>query len=239
LSVADNKIVIVDVAGLVNVTVPVNQLPLMRLEGVTVSELSSGGPTRSAAWRVVPLRVALMLAVVFVTPVAVVIANVADALPAGTVTEAGTVAAALSEESATVRFVAAAPVSATAPVAVPPAATAAGEIDSDASCAERTESDADAAYWFNVAVIVADVTAITGEVAIVNDALVRLASTVTVAGTDATAGISEERLMIVSTAAAVPSVTVPVAVLPPVVDEGEMLSASTESVAIVATPRPS
>ena len=132
--------------ALVSVTVAENVPPLMVLEGVTVIELSSDTPTRSVACRVTPARLAVMVATVLDAFADVVIGKVADEAPVATVTVWGTVAAVVSEESATAVFVAAVPVKVTVPVDVPPLATEAGETVIVASCGGRTVTTADAAY---------------------------------------------------------------------------------------------
>jgi hypothetical protein len=88
-----------------------------------------------------------MVTVVLATPATVVTVYVADELPAGTVTEAGTVAAAvLDEERPITKLAAATPFSVTVPVAVDPAATDAGAIVIDVSCGGMTNSTAVAVY---------------------------------------------------------------------------------------------
>ena len=132
--------------ALVSVTVAENVPPLMALEGVTVIELSSDTPTRRVACRVTPARLAVMVATVLLAFADVVIGKVADEAAAATVTAWGTVAAAVSEESATAVFAAAVPVKVTVPVDVPPAATEAGETVIMESGGGRTVTIADAAY---------------------------------------------------------------------------------------------
>jgi|SRR6266446_1331841 len=134
------------VAGLVRVMTPVALLPFTIVDGETANELNSEGPTSSAAVCVVPCNEAVIVAVVLLAPAGVVMENVADELPAAIVTVAGTLAAALLEESDTVRFAAAAPVKATLPVAVPPLGTVDGETVSEASCGARTYRLAEVVY---------------------------------------------------------------------------------------------
>ena len=132
--------------ALVSITVAENVPPLMALEGVTVIELSSDTPTRRVACRVTPLRLAVMVAVALLALAEVVMGKVADEAASATVTDWGTVAAAVLDESATAVFVAAVPVKVTVPVDVPPAGTEAGETVIVASCGGRTVNTTDAAY---------------------------------------------------------------------------------------------
>jgi hypothetical protein len=135
-----------DAAVPVSVTVPVADAPFRTEEGVIETAESSASANTSNACLVVPFKVAVMVTVVWVTPAVVEIANVALALPAAIVTDVGTVAATLFEESCTMRFVAAAPVSVTVPVAALPPMIVLGEIVSDASCAGITVNDCVAVF---------------------------------------------------------------------------------------------
>ena len=186
---------------------------------------------------VVP-RVAEMTAVVLVTA-AVVIVKVALELPAGMETDAGTDAAVLFDDSEIVRFVAAGPVTVTVPVAGLPPTIVDGEIVKDARSAGTTTIEAAAEYWFSVAVTVAPVGLVTGEVVTAKGAVVAPALTMAVPGTPAAAELLDVRTMVVSTAAGVLSVTVPLATFPPARLAGATFSESIEIVAMVSTPRPS
>src|SRR5215472_2890018 len=79
-------------AGPLNVTVPVDELPLVTLVGFSVREASAGGTTVSELVWVTPLKEAEMLIEVAVATAEVVTANAALDAPSGTVTDAGTLA---------------------------------------------------------------------------------------------------------------------------------------------------
>jgi len=81
-------------AGPVNVTVPVDELPLVTLVGFSVREASAVGTTVSVLVWVTPLKEAEMLIEVAVATAEVVTENSALDVPAGTVTDAGTLATA-------------------------------------------------------------------------------------------------------------------------------------------------
>src|ERR1019366_438738 len=131
------------------VIVPV-AAPLVMLlrtdDGEIESDASSASARVRVAVRVMPVRVAVIVAVLFATPAAVVIENVAVALPAGTVTEAGTVTAASFDESETTRLAAAVPFSVTVPVAGLPTSTDDGDMPSEDNCAGKTENGVVAEY---------------------------------------------------------------------------------------------
>ncbi len=109
------------------VTVPVELLPPITLVGVLVRELKAAGLTVSVAVFVTP-KVALMTAVDCDATPRVVTVNVAEVLPAATVTDTGTVAAAVLPLCSvnTLPPVGAAAVSCTVPVELLPPTTAVG-----------------------------------------------------------------------------------------------------------------
>jgi len=80
----------------------------------------------------------VIITVILVVPAVVVTENVPVELPAGTIMEAGTLAAALLDESEIVVSVAAAPVSVTIPVPVVPPVIGFGDTATDASWGART-----------------------------------------------------------------------------------------------------
>jgi hypothetical protein len=155
----------------------------------------------------------------------VVIANVADVAPAGTVTLAGTAAETLELVSVTNTPPAgAAPLSVTVPVTPAPPTTDAGFTVTDLS-----ETEAAAGFTVSaavletapfVAVIVTAVTAVTVDVVTVNVAVVAPAATVTDTGTDATALFDASVTTKPPAGAADVRVTVPVLDVPPVTDVG-------------------
>ena len=111
-------------AGLLSVTVPVAVPPPVTLPGDMPSELSAdaaaAGFTEMVAVRVAPKYDAVIVDELTAVTVPVVIANVAETEPDGTVTAAGTVAAAVSElkSETTTPALGAGALSVTAPVAV-------------------------------------------------------------------------------------------------------------------------
>jgi hypothetical protein len=115
-------------------------------DGEIESEAIYASASVRVAVRVMPVRVAVIVAVLLATPAVVVIENVALALPAGTVTEAGTVTAVSFDESETTRLAAAVPLSVTVPVAGLPPSTDEGEIPSADNCAGTTENGVVAEY---------------------------------------------------------------------------------------------
>jgi len=90
-----------DGAGPLSVTVPTVEIPPTIVVGESVKELSFAGEMVKAAVCETPARVAVMVAAVEVTTADVSIENVADFAPAATVTEAGAVALAVFDVSAT------------------------------------------------------------------------------------------------------------------------------------------
>jgi hypothetical protein len=155
----------------------------------------------------------------------VVIANVADVAPAGTVTETGTFAETLELVSVTTTPPAgAAPLSVTVHVTPAPPTT-------DAGFTVTVLSDTEAAAGFTVsaavfetapfvAVIMTAVTAVTVDVVTVNVAVVAPAATVTDAGTDPAALFDASVTTKPPAGAADVRVTVPVLGVPPVTDVG-------------------
>ena len=155
----------------------------------------------------------------------VVMANVADVAPAGTVTETGTLAETLELVSVTTTPPAgAAPLRVTVPVTPAPPTTDAGLTVTDVS-----ETDAaagftvSAAVWETtplVAVIVTAVTAVTVVVVTLNVAVVAPAATVTDTGIVAAALLDASVTTMPPAGAADNKVTVPVLAVPPVTDVG-------------------
>jgi len=137
--------------------------------------------------------------------------NVAELAPAGTTTDAETVAFALLEPSVTVTFAAATPLSVTVPVDVPPPFNVDGDSETPLGTGAFTVNTAEAANDPIAAVIVALAFVDTGTEPTVNVAVVAPAATTSRAVTDATAGLLLVRLTTLPPVAAGPeSVTVPV-----------------------------
>ncbi len=83
------------------VTIPVDAFPPFTVDGLKVSDVNTGGSIVRDAVSVTPLRPALIVATSCVATATVFTVNVARVLPAGTFTDAGTVAAALVLERST------------------------------------------------------------------------------------------------------------------------------------------
>ena len=113
-------------AGPLRVTVPVDGTPPFTVVGLSVRDASWGARTDSEAVRVMPLRDAETVTVVLLVTGAVVIVKFAVLAPAGTVTLAGTAAAALLSLNETNVFTAALPLSVTVPVDDEPPVTVLG-----------------------------------------------------------------------------------------------------------------
>ena len=168
----------------------------------------------------------------------VVIANVADVAPAGTVTETGTLAETLELVSVTTTPPAgAAPLRVKVPVTPAPPTTDAGFTDTDLS-----ETEAAAGFTVSaavletpplVAVIVTAVTAVTVEVVTLNVAVVAPAKTVTLAGTVADALLDASVTTMPPAGAADDNVTVPVLAVPPVTDVGFNVTDVSDAAVIV------
>jgi hypothetical protein len=173
-----------------------------------------------------------MVAVVEVETEAVVTVNVAEVLPAATVTVAGTVALVeLEARDTAAPPVAAGPLRVTVPVEDVPPVTLLGLTATLESVGVLIVSVAVLLTPATVPVIVAVVTAETADVETVKVAVVAPAATVTVAGTVALV-VLEVRLTTIPLAPAGPlRVTVPVDLAPPVSDVG--LSETPESAAAV------
>jgi hypothetical protein len=124
-------------AAELNVTVPVELFPPTTLVGFNVTEemvgpLLAGLMVSEACCELLP-SVAVIVAVVAEVTVWVLTVNVALVAPAGTMTLAGTVAAAALLESATVAPPGGAPLSVTVPCELPPPVTLGGLRVSDAT----------------------------------------------------------------------------------------------------------
>ena len=170
------------------------------------------------AVRVVPSPTAVMVAVRVWFVVVVVIANVADVAPAGIVTDATTLArVALLLRNVTVVAVVDARLSLTVPVELSPPRTDVGFKLSalNVTGAVLMVNVAVLVTIPAVAVIVAVVAAFTEVVVTVNVAVDAPAATVTLAGTVADALLLERLTPIPPVGAGEPSVSVPVAFVPP------------------------
>lgn len=108
-------------AGVTRVTVPVELLPPVTVAGETETEATASGKIESVAVWVIPACVAVIVAEVTLETAVVDTVNVPVVEPAATVTELGTVALVLPEESATtVPAEPAGPFNVTVPVVVNP-----------------------------------------------------------------------------------------------------------------------
>src|SRR5438132_537777 len=127
-------------AGPVRDGVTIVRAPPSSVVGVSVTPAMAGGFTRTVACCVVLPRVAVIVAV--------------EAF-AATVTDAGTVAAALFDDRLTTNAVGAGPVRVTVPVAALPLVTADGTRETDASFGASTVMVPVATDWLKDPVIVA------------------------------------------------------------------------------------
>jgi hypothetical protein len=209
-------------AAPLRVTVPVDGLPPMTVDGESVSPVSTGGFIVSVAVFEVPARVAVIVTEAELETAVVLIGNVAELDPAVTVTLVGSVALVLLEVRLTViPPVPAGPLRLTVPVEALPPMTEVGETDTLLSTGVLMVRVAVAVFVPWVPVIVAEVVEVTAVVLIVKVTEVAPAATVTLAGNVAFDEL-EVRLTEVPPGPAGPfRVAVPVEELPPVTDVGE------------------
>jgi hypothetical protein len=191
------------------------------------------GATVSVALRITPPEDAEIVTGVDAAGAVVVIENDAVALPAATVTLAGTDAAALLLDRVTTVAAVTGTLIVTVPCDAVPPTTLVGLTESDDR--EAGGGGADTVKTAlrvappDVPLMVADVDAVTGAVLTVNVALVAPAGTVTLAGTVVALELAESDTDAPLAGAAALNVTVPVEELPPATLVG--LSESAESVA--------
>jgi hypothetical protein len=211
----------------VSVTVPVELVPPSTLAGARVTDVSAAGVTVSVAVWVTPAQTAVIVTEVEEATPSVVTVKVFVEAPAGTVTEAGTVAAPVFEEDSvtTTPPAGAGPVSVTVPVELLPPTTLAGATLAAERAGGVTVRTAVFVTPAETPVIVTDVEAATARDVTVNVAVVAPAATVTAAGTVAAAVFEEERVTATPPAgAAAVSVTVPVEGAPPTTLVGARLT---------------
>jgi hypothetical protein len=121
-------------AALLILIVPVADDPPLTLAGLTVRETRAGGLIVSVADWVTPLKEPEILAPIWEATAVVLIVKVAEALPAGTTTELGTVAEPVLLDKVTLTPPApATPVKVTVPVELVPPWTVDGATDTEAS----------------------------------------------------------------------------------------------------------
>ena len=207
-------------AGPSSVTVPVLFVPPVTVAGDKLSPVNTPGLTVNVPFAGLPAMVAVKVTVVTDATGVVAAVNVAVVAPAATVTVEGTVVQALSEVSVTVDPPdGAGPFRVTVPVDDVPPVTVVGESVTDDGTGAVTVRLA-VADEPDVAVIVAERSALTGVVDIVKVVVVAPAATRTLAGT-VTLELFEPRLTVSPPVGAGPfSVTVPVEELPPTIEVG-------------------
>jgi hypothetical protein len=210
--------------GPLKATVPVTVVsePPTTALGDTATDCRVGGSIVRVAILVTPPALAVIATFVGAFTRRALILKVAEVLPAGTVTDAGTEATALPEDRFTTTPPAGAwPFSVTVPTAVLPLATGFGAIERLDSATAVTLSVADLVAEPRVAVMVAVKLPFCAVVLIAKLADVNPAGIVTEDGT-VTAVLLDERLTVVPpVGAALLRSTVPVVVVPPVTVEGE------------------
>jgi len=156
-------------AGPFNVTVPVEATPPMTEAGFRLNEVNVGGLTVSVAVLDAVPRLAVIVAAAWADTAEVAAVNVALVCPVATVTELGTVAAALLlERDTTVPDEPAGPVRVTDPIEEVPPVTDAGFIVKELRVAAVTVSEAASVTPPAAAAIVAVVGALTPTVLTVN-----------------------------------------------------------------------
>lgn len=212
-------------AGPDRVTVPVDDVPPMTVVGLSVSDVKVAPLMVSVAdWDTDPVLAVIVDEVCVVTEIVDTV-NVAVDEPAGTVTEAGTVAAVLLLVRATaVPPVPAGPESVTVPVDVEPPTTVVGFKVSDCTTEGSTFRTAVNVLVPRLAEIKAEVTVETADVVIVKVADVDPAGTITFAGGTALALFEARTTVVPPVGAGSPRVTVPVDELLPTTEVGETVN---------------
>ncbi len=202
-------------AGPVKVTVPVEEVPPVTLEGLSASEVRAGRSTVKVAVLVVPLSTAEIVTEVLADTGVVVIVNVAVVAPAATVTLAGNVAADVLLPDSVTRAPpeGAAPFKVTVPVEDAPPSGLLGLSETEEGVAALTVKVAVLVVPLSTAEIVTEVLAGTGVVVIVNVAVVAPAATVTLAG-----NVAADVLLLDSVTRAPPEGAAPFKVTVPVED---------------------
>jgi len=206
------------------VTVPVAELPPVRLVGLTDTEANHGLMVKLAVL-LTALYVAVTVTVVAFATALVVMVNVAELAFAGTVTLAGIVAAELLSDTATITPpVGAGPVNVTVPVVELPSNTVVGfKLTAERAGGLIVRVAVREAPLY-VSVIVTVVVELTGVVVTVKVAEVEFAGIVRVAGVAAAELLSDSATWIPPAGAGPFRVTVPVEEVPPVTDVGDRVT---------------
>ena len=200
------------------------------LPPVVVIESKAGELTANVPVAVVPFSVAEIVADTLAATDVVVTVKVADELPAGIVTEAGTFAADWFELSETTKPpVGAGPVKTTVPDALVPPVTEFGEMPTPAIADARIFNPPVAVFPFKVPVIVGEVNEATPDVVMLKVAELRPAGTVTVAGTCAAALLELKATEVPPAGETALKVTVPVALVPPIIVPGDTETEDSET----------
>jgi hypothetical protein len=230
-------------AAPLRVNVPVEDVPPVTVLGVNVSPVREATDTVRVVVLVTPKTAVSVTEVDDATPV-VMMVKVALVAPAAIVTLAGTCAAVvlLLDRVTTAPPKGARPLSVTVPVELLPPTTEVGLLVSDDSTGALTVRVVVRATPY-VPEIVTEVFTATGDVVIVNVALVAPAAIVTLAGTWTADVLLLDRVTTAPPMGAFPlRVTVPVELLPPTTEVGDLLTddndaAVTVRVALALTPR--
>lgn len=221
----DDRLIVVPPgpAGAFNVTVPIDDVPPTTDVGarVKLAKTAGGLIARVAVTETVP-SLAVIVALINAATVEVATVNVAVVAPATTVTLDGIVALGLPEDKATTDPPVGAGASrVTVPIEVAPPRTEVGSRVTLASADEGVIASVVVAVAVpNLAVIVAEVAAVTVDVVVVKVANEEPAGTVTLAGTTALVLLEVNETAAPPEPACPVNVTVPVEDLPPRTDGG-------------------
>jgi len=206
-------------------TVPVELLPPLTLDGLSVTDRSAGGLTVTVACSETPLRLPVIVTPTCAATAVVLIVKVAEDLPAGMVTVAGTVAAFEPLESFTTSPPeGAGPLSVAVPVEGVPPVTVAGLREIEVNAGGSTVRVAFCVTPLRLPDTVATTCDATATVVALKVALVELARIATEAGTATVVRLLESLTTNPPVGAGALRLTVPVEGVPPATVFGLKLS---------------